>query len=111
MKKRRRIINREDVIQEIKMQNLLDLYFLFPELSGKRVKRCGHFFKILCPFHKEKRHSLGYVPVRVLWHCWGCGESGSIIEYYMKRKKVFFQKAVIDLAKIFKIKIQWENIS
>ncbi|NTV22041.1 MAG: hypothetical protein HGB03_00545 [Candidatus Yonathbacteria bacterium] len=44
------------------------------------------------------------------WKCYGCGRHGTIIDYYMMRKKVSFLQAVIALAKYRGIPLEWKNI-
>lgn len=110
MKKKRRISNFTEIVNEIKEHDIIELKFMFPELA--KGKFLGKLYFINCPFHKETTDSLcifdktngGFI-------CYGgCGMRGSIIDYYMGRKELNFIDAVIDLCKIFKIKIRWENI-
>lgn len=111
--KKRGIINWNKVIQGIKSHDLFELRFLFTEL--KRFKKVGrgkvYFY---CPFHfnsethlPETHPSCNWVFACEYFYCFGCGERGSIIRYYMLRREVNFHQAVIELAKIFKIKIKW----
>lgn len=110
-KKRRTISNFEEVVCEIKGHGILELKFMFPELT--RGKFRGDLYFIKCPFHDERKASLCIYDKRASgegFRCFGCGAGDSIIDYYMKRKGVAFIDAVIDLCKIFKIKMKWKNI-
>ena len=111
-KKRRAISNFEEVICEIKGHCVLELKFMFPELAKGSFR--GSLYFIRCPFHDESTASLciyDKYPSGEGFYCFGCGAGGSIIDYYMRRKGVSFVEAVIDLCKIFKIKMTWKNIN
>jgi len=67
----------------------------------------GHTFKrhssdsfvCLCPFHSEKTPSCVITPKKGLYHCFGCGAKGSVIDWQMAttgqplREAVAFLKA------------------
>lgn len=110
MKKKRRIVNWEEMIREIKEHNIFELK------TGIKFKRRGQFYVTSCPFHQEKTPSLILFGVQwanqgIGWRCFGCGSGGSIIDFYKEHEGVSFYQAVIELARIFKIKIKWENVS
>jgi hypothetical protein len=114
-KKRRTISNFEEVVCEIKNHGILELKFMFPELTQGKAKGSfirGRLYFIECPFHQEKTPSFCIYDNRPFggFKCFGCGAAGSIIDYYMSRKDVSFVEAVIVLCRIFKIKIKWKNI-
>jgi len=69
-------------------------------LIGESVKlsRSGRSFKGLCPFHKEKSGSFYVHPDRGFYHCFGCGESGSAIDFVMKQNGLDFREAAVLLA-------------
>lgn len=48
----------------------------------------------LCPFHKEKTPSFHVNPDRGFFHCFGCKESGSAIDFLMKHEGYTFPEAV-----------------
>ncbi len=104
---KRKITNYQEAIEEINNKSIFTLSFLFPEVAKAQKK--GEFYYILCVFHQEKTPSLAIRTRRNYFHCYGCGEGGRITEYYMLRKNVSFFKAVVDLARIFKIKLHWSN--
>ncbi len=62
------------------------------------VKRKGKDFWCCCPFHHEKTPSCKIDVAGNLWHCFGCGEGGSVFTYVMKLHNVSFKEAVHMLA-------------
>ncbi|CAN94609.1 MULTISPECIES: DNA primase [Sorangium] len=63
-----------------------------------RLARRGHSFTGLCPFHKEKTPSFHVSPNRGFYHCFGCKETGSAIDFVMKLEGRTFAEAVRALA-------------
>ncbi len=66
--------------------------------SVPTLKRRGRSFSGLCPFHKEKTPSFHVNPDRGFFHCFGCKESGSVIDFVMKMEGATFPEAVRSLA-------------
>ena len=62
------------------------------------VKQKGRDFWCCCPFHQEKTPSCKIDPAENLWHCFGCGEGGTVFTYVMKLHNVNFREAVHMLA-------------
>ncbi len=60
--------------------------------------KSGKNLKGLCPFHNEKTPSFSVSPDKGFFHCFGCGESGSVFNFLMKHDGVSFQEAVEELA-------------
>lgn len=107
MNKKRRIVNWQEVIWEIKEHHIFELK------TGIKLRRRGQFRVAFCPFHKEKTPSLILFGIQwgaIGWRCFGCGEGGSIIDFYRLHKNVSFERAVVELARFFKIKFKWENV-
>lgn len=63
-----------------------------------RLRKAGRSFVGLCPFHHEKTPSFHVNPERGFFHCFGCGESGSAVDYLMKLEGLTFVEAVKALA-------------
>ena len=40
----------------------------------------------LCPFHEDREPSLVVTPAKNLWHCFGCGAGGGVIDWVMKAR-------------------------
>ncbi len=74
-----------------------DLLALVVE-SVPSLKRRGRSWVGLCPFHKEKTGSFHVNPDRGFFHCFGCKESGSAIDFVMKHDGATFPEAVRILA-------------
>ncbi len=77
------------------------------ELIGSRVhlKKAGRNFKGLCPFHSEKTPSFIVSPDRQIFHCFGCGKGGSIIDFVMEFDHVDFPEALETLAEKAGVKL------
>jgi DNA primase len=63
-----------------------------------RLRKRGRSHVGLCPFHHEKTPSFHVNAERGFFHCFGCGESGSAIDYLMKLEGLSFVEAVRNLA-------------
>lgn len=70
------------------------------------LKRRGRTFVGLCPFHKERSPSFNVNPDRGFFHCFGCKESGSTIDFVMKLEGATFPEAVRSLAERFNIQVE-----
>lgn len=68
-------------------------------LSGYlRLEKAGSNLKALCPFHTEKTPSFIVFPRRQSWRCFGCGASGDVFGFIMKREGIGFGEALRVLA-------------
>ena len=70
------------------------------------LKRRGRSFVGLCPFHKEKTPSFHVNPDRGFFHCFGCKEAGSAIDFLIKHEGYTFPEAVRALAERAGIEVQ-----
>lgn len=73
------------------------------------LKRRGRSYVGLCPFHKEKSPSFHVNPDRGFFHCFGCKESGSAIDFLMKHEGYTFPEAVRALAERAGITVEEER--
>ena len=64
------------------------------ESRGVKLSKQGNDFVGLCPFHKEETPSFRVTPSKNLFHCFGCGAAGSVIDFVMKLDGLPFRKAV-----------------
>ncbi|MFO0555418.1 MAG: DNA primase [Polyangiaceae bacterium] len=71
-----------------------------------RLTRRGRSMVGLCPFHKEKSPSFHVHPERGFYHCFGCQESGSAVDFVMKTNGLEFVEAVRMLAERAGIQIE-----
>ncbi len=80
---------------EVRERNRID------EVVGEYValRRAGaDSLKGLCPFHDEKSPSFNVRPGHGTFHCFGCGEGGSVVDFMMKIEHLGFVEAVERLA-------------
>lgn len=62
-------------------------------------KRSGSNMFGLCPFHSEKTPSFSVSPDKQIYHCFGCGKGGGVINFIMEIENLSFPEAVEFLAK------------
>jgi DNA primase len=83
------------VSQEIiaRLKQSTDLKAL-AESYGIQLKAQGQDLVALCPFHEEKTPSFHITPAKNLFHCFGCGASGSVLDFLMRKEGLTFRQAV-----------------
>jgi DNA primase len=66
------------------------------EARGVPLKRKGADLVGRCPFgtHADSEPSFVVTPAKNLWHCFGCQQGGSVIDWMMKTEGVSFRHAV-----------------
>lgn len=62
------------------------------------LKRSGHGYKCLCPFHSEKTPSCQVYPDNGSFFCFGCGAGGDVITFTMKIENLDYIEAIKYLA-------------
>lgn len=86
----------ESFLQELAEKNdIVDVVSDYVKLS----KRSGQSLFGLCPFHSEKTPSFSVSPGKQIYHCFGCGKGGSVINFIMEIENLSFPEAVEFLAK------------
>jgi len=70
------------------------------QIIGEKVALlpAGSNFKGLCPFHAEKTPSFMVNPRKGMFHCFGCGAGGSVVDFLMAYERLSFPEAVRALA-------------
>jgi len=70
------------------------------EVVGRRVRliKKGREYHGLCPFHNEKTPSFTVNEDKGFYHCFGCGEHGSVFDFVMKTNNMSFPESVEQLA-------------
>ena len=63
------------------------------------LEKRGYDWWGCCPFHGEKTPSFHVIPDKKMYHCFGCGVTGSTIKFVMEMEKLSFIEAVEALAK------------
>ena len=81
------------------------------DVLGKhlKLKRSGQNYFACCPFHNEKSASFSISPLKQMYHCFGCGESGNSISFVMKHLGLDFVSAVKSLADQYGVHIPEAN--
>ena len=69
------------------------------ESQGYQHKKHGTKgdYVISCPFHDDKTPSMVISSKKNVFHCFGCGESGTVIDWVMKTQGLSFRHAVMVL--------------
>jgi DNA primase len=62
--------------------------------QGHALEKRGKDFVMRCVFHEESTASLSISPEKNLYHCFGCGAAGSVIDWVMKTQGVSLPHAV-----------------
>ena len=70
------------------------------------LKKRGRNFFGLCPFHNEKTPSFSVAPDKGIYHCFGCGNGGSALNFIMEIEKISFVEAVTQLGKQLGIEVE-----
>ncbi|MBK8078207.1 MAG: DNA primase [Kineosporiaceae bacterium] len=65
--------------------------------------------KGLCPFHDEKTPSFHVRPQVGMWHCFGCGEGGDVIDFVQKVDHLAFAESVERLAARLGYEVHYED--
>ena len=86
----------ENFINELTERNdIVDVVSSYVRLS----KKSGSNLFGLCPFHSEKTPSFSVSPDKQIYHCFGCGKGGGVINFIMEIENLSFPEAVEFLAK------------
>lgn len=84
----------EEVISDLVSK--LDIVQYIGKYVGLEKRGHNHFG--CCPFHEENTPSFSVSDTKHIFHCFGCGEGGGIIQFAMQYHKVSFIDAVFLLA-------------
>lgn len=86
----------ENFITELAERNdIVDVVSSYVRLG----KRSGSNLFGLCPFHSEKTPSFSVSADKQIYHCFGCGKGGGVINFVMEIENLSFTEAVEFLAK------------
>ena len=86
----------ERFLEELASRNdIVDVVGSYVQLS----KRSGSNMFGLCPFHSEKTPSFSVSSEKQIYHCFGCGKGGGVINFIMEIEGLSFPDAVQFLAK------------
>lgn len=62
-----------------------------------------------CPFHQETKPSFSVVPDKGFFHCFGCGASGDLIDFYCKINGLEFKEGLRQLAEMAGVELAWSK--
>ena len=65
------------------------------------LRKNGHRYVGLCPFHNEKTPSFNVDEQKQVYYCFGCKAGGSVIQFIMDIEKLEFAEAVKHLADLY----------
>ncbi len=84
----------EHIIEQVREANdVVDVISDYVQL-----KRSGRNFFGRCPFHNEKTPSFSVSPDKQIYHCFGCGAGGNVINFIMEHERLDFLSSVKLLA-------------
>lgn len=89
----------EQIKRSVSMQDVLSRYGFEPNAKGF----------LCCPFHKEKTPSFRIYADGSRFKCFGCGESGSVIDFTMKLFGIGFSQAILRMNEDFGLGISDEK--
>ena len=86
----------DNFLQELcERSDIVDVVSGYVRLS----KKSGSNLFGLCPFHSEKTPSFSVSADKQIYHCFGCGKGGGVINFIMEIENLSFPEAVEFLAK------------
>src|SRR5262245_30760273 len=84
----------EEEIERIKREVSLEQ---LARSRGIKLEKRGDDLVGLCPFHEETTPSCVISPATNLFHCFGCGAAGNVIQFLMKLDGLSFPQAIAKL--------------
>lgn len=84
----------EDLVEEIRNAN--DIVEIISQYVI--LKKRGRNYLGLCPFHREKTPSFSVSPDKQIFHCFGCGVGGSVINFISKIENLSYRESLEFLA-------------
>lgn len=92
----------DEILDEIRSRN--DIVSTISQYMT--LKRKGRNYFGLCPFHNEKSPSFSVSPDKQIFHCFGCGVGGDVINFVKKIENIGFLDSVRLLAEKSGIQLQ-----
>ncbi|MCL2367002.1 MAG: DNA primase [Oscillospiraceae bacterium] len=82
----------DDLISRVDIVDVVSEYVRLTKRSGKEMLG-------LCPFHSEKTPSFYVSPDKQVYHCFGCGKGGGVINFLMEIENYQYIDVLAALAK------------
>lgn len=90
-----------ELIERIKdSNNIVDVIAEYVTLKRKGTTRFG-----LCPFHREKTPSFAVSETKQVYHCFGCHNGGTVIQFLQNIENISFREAIEILAERARIEL------
>ena len=90
-----------ELIERIKdSNNIVDVIGEYVTLKRKGTTHFG-----LCPFHREKTPSFAVSETKQVYHCFGCHNGGTVIQFLQNIENISFREAVEILAERARIEL------
>lgn len=80
----------QDLVNRVDIVEIID--------SRVQLKKIGHRFLAICPFHTEKTPSFQVDANKQLFYCFGCQISGNVIGFLMEYDRLTFVETIEQLA-------------
>lgn len=88
-------IGRQRLIPQDTINEILEKLDIVETVSQyMQLRKAGRNFRGLCPFHPEKTPSFFVNPEKQIFHCFGCGTGGNLIQFLMRIDGLEFLEAV-----------------
>lgn len=83
----------------------------FSQIASKYLEltKRGNSYWARCPFHYEKTPSFAIDEYEGFYHCFGCGESGDIVQFVRKMENLSFMEAVEFLANSVGMEVEYSQ--
>ena len=96
------LIPRDFILDLLARTSILDVI-------GKRVKmkKKGNNYFGCCPFHDEKTASFSLNEKKQIYYCFGCGASGSAVNFLMQYERLTFPEAIEEIASMQGIRVPY----
>ncbi|WP_392566068.1 DNA primase [Utexia brackfieldae] len=77
--------------------------------SRVKIKKKGNNYFGCCPFHNEKTPSFSVNDKKQIFYCFGCGASGSAIDFIMEFDRLSFVETIEELANLQGLTVPYVN--
>jgi hypothetical protein len=82
--------NSDSPIKKIKEEvDIVEVIDCYTELKGRNGRYYGQ-----CPLHTDRAPSLSVDAEKRLWHCFGCGKGGDIIDFVKQVENIDTRQAI-----------------
>ena len=100
------MIDRNTIDRIMDAANIVDVVSEFVALKKK-----GTSYKGLCPFHDDTTPSFSVSPVKGVYKCFACGESGNAVKFVMRHEQMTYPEALRWLANKYHIEIRERELT